>query len=185
MNCENNVFIKFDSTEKKDYFLNALNDSFLFFESFIPFSETDYFSCYGSNTKVYTDDVIFDITYDHLTINCIFKTDAPCIAFFIKLAARWSSNIQLIYYNDIEDYSGQFRIYRNQIVKNDCFSYWQGMYTYNFDLFWELLESFFEGRYMNFEELLRTKRVQFSEKHFMEIKSEYDNHSLVHQFERM
>jgi hypothetical protein len=184
MICENNLFIKVDSVEKKDYFLSLLNDSFLFFESFIPFSEENYFTCYGTNTKVYIDDVVFDITYDQHVINCIFKTDAPCINFCIKLAGRWSSNIQLTYYNDIEDYSGQFKIYRNQIVKNDIFSYWQGMYIYNFDLFWELLESFF-GNHLNFEELVVLRRVQFSEKHFMEIKREHRTHSLIHQFERM
>ena len=98
-----------------------------------------------------------------------------------------SYEFQLYYYNEEHDFSGRFEIYQNQIVKNDFLSYWQGMYTYNYDIFWENINDLFknersEENFVNFMELLQNKKIHILEKDFQQLKYQFDEFLLLKQF---
>ena len=184
--CENNLFIQVN--DKKDYFINIFENNTKLFESFIQCNGKmqEY---YGTDSDVYLEYVIFENTTD--IINLIFYThDTPCIEFCKRLAGKFSVNIQLYYYNEEHDFSGRFEIYQNQIVKNDFLSYWQGMYTYNYDIFWENINDLFknersEENFVNFMELLQNKKIHIFEKDFEQLKYQFDEFLLLKQFENL
>jgi len=185
--CENNLFIQFNNSEIKDYFLKVFEnvDNQLLFQSFIPLSGTK-LECYGVDSDVYIEYIKFDIS-DSDVINIIFHThENPCIEFCKRLAGRYSVNVQLIYYCEENNYSGQIQIYHNQLVKNELYSYWQGVYLFYYDLFWERLDNFFESyESKNFMELLQKNSMNIFEKDLNLLKFRFDEFNLMNQFKNL
>jgi len=168
MSCENNLFIQTKSIEQKEYFLNILGNNQYFFQSFI----------LNFSADILIDDVTFDITSSDDIINCIFNIETPCIEFCKRICGLHGLNVQLVYYNKESNYSGKFQIYRNQVVTNETITYWQGMYKYNYDLFWELLDELFESR-------INLNDLHILEKDFSELNNKYQNFLLIQQFEKL
>ena len=146
--CKNNLLIQIEDYEKREYFINVLSHSEKLFQSFIPLTALK-LECYGTSSDVFIEYI--NITFENDIINLIFFTyDTPCIEFCKRLASRYSVNIQLLYFNDQEDYSGKIDIYRHQLIKNEKCSYWQGLYNFDCSVFWENVHLIFEnGTFMD------------------------------------
>ena len=170
--CENNLFIHSHCAEKKNYILDKLNSGTMLFQSLVNFP--------NEKQDVFIEYVIFDLSEDD-TINLVFSTqENPCIEFCKRLAGLYNVNIQLIYYNQGKNYSGEFSIHLHQIVKNEQYGYWQGMYLYNNDLFWETIPSIFKEIRV-FQDL----NLNLSESDFIELKHQFDKYLLFKQFQAL
>jgi len=182
--CENTLFIQFDTVEKKDYFLsvfeNVEND--VLFGSFIELVGTKK-ECYGTDSDVYIENVTFDIS-DNDIISILFYThESPCLEFCKKLAAKYTVNIELVFLNEENNYSGKIHINQVQIVKNEIYSYWQGVYLFRYSVFWESLEELFE-KYSskNFMELLQKASLSLFDKDLQLLQNRFDEFNLFKQF---
>jgi hypothetical protein len=183
MICENNLFIQTNSPEKKEYFMKILEEATVLFQSLIPLNGTKK-ECYGTDSDIYLEYITFDIA-DPDVINLIFYThDTPCIEFCKRLAGYYSVNVQLVYFNEENNYSGKIDIYRNQLVRDERYTYWQGMYVYNFDIFWERIDVLFENE-TNFMELLRKNNLCVLGKDFEQLKYQFEEYTLFRQFENL
>ena len=184
MACENNLFIQFDNVLKKDCFLKVLQESDKLFQSLVPLNGTKK-DCYGTDSDVYLEYITFDICENNI-INLIFHTNEyPCIPFCIKLCVIYNVNIELLYFNENNDYSGKFCVYLQQITINEMYTYWQGLYTLHLDLFWDsipLLLEMYQGE--TFPQFLQNKNIKLSEKHFMEVKYRFDEMLLFKEFSK-
>jgi len=184
MACENNLFIQIDSLQTRMYFESILRESDVLFQSFVPLFGTKE-ECYGTGSDVYMEYILVDKLQDILKL--VFYThETPCIEFCKRLAAKYSVNIQLVYLNEENDYSGELQIYRNQITKNDQYSYYQGLYIHEPDDFWEDIEELFENLdYQNIMEVLTDKRLILSENDFLELRSKFNEILLLKQFKKL
>ena len=188
MVCENNLFIQTSSVEKKDFILNKLNNGIKLFETLIPLYGTKE-DCYGTSSDVFIEYIIFDIDIDPCIISMIFYThDTPCIPFCIKIAGMYNLNLQLVYYNEEINFSGQVSIHLNQTIKDEYHGYHQGMYLYNTDLFWETRHEYCET-FLNFENpllnFIHQTKIFLTEKDFIKLKNKFDEFLLFKQFEKM
>uniref|UniRef100_A0A6C0B0H1 YubB ferredoxin-like domain-containing protein n=1 Tax=viral metagenome TaxID=1070528 RepID=A0A6C0B0H1_9ZZZZ len=185
--CENNLFIQFDTPEKKDYFLSILEnvENQLLFQSFIPIFESKK-ETYGTDSDVYIEYITFDVS-DSDVINIIFYTnETPCIEFCKRVSAKYSVNIQLLYFCEENGYSGQIQIFHNQVVKNELYNYWQGMYVLQYDLFWERLQDFFESMdAKNFMEFLQKNEMTIYQNDFSKLNYHFDEFKLLNQFKNL
>jgi len=185
--CENNLFIQFDTPEKKDYFLKILEDTnnVHLFQSFVPIFESKKES-YGTDSDVYIEYVTFDIS-DSDVINIIFHThESPCIEFCKRLAGKYSVNVQLAYFNQESNFSGKIDIFYNQLVKNEMYTYWQGLYILNYDLFWERLGEFFESvPAKTFMEFLQKNNMIIYQNDFSKLNYHFDEYNLMNQFKNL
>jgi len=183
MSCENNLFVQCANMEIKDHFMNLLSDGIKLFETFVPLTGSK-LECYGVDSDVYIEYIFIEMVSEKVINLKFFTHNFPCIEFCKRLSARFSVNIQLVYLNETNNYSGQFRIFSNQIVKNDLFSYWQGMYIYKNDDFWEKLPETFE-KYQNFMELISNLNISIPENELNILKTQFDEQLLFKQFERL
>jgi len=185
--CQNNLFVQFDTLEKKDYFLKILEniENQLLFQCFIPLNGTK-LECYGVDSDVYIEHVTFDIS-DSDTINIIFYTNEnPCIEFCKRLVGRYNVNIELVYFCEENNCSGRIQIFHHQIVKNEIYSYWQGMYVLQYELFWEHLTDFFESNQAkNFMKLLEKNNMTIFQKDFEQLQYQFDEFNLMNQFKNL
>jgi len=185
--CENNLFIQFDTSEKKDYFLRIFEntDNILLFESFIQLTGTKQ-ECYGTSSDVYMEYVTFDIS-DSDIISIIFHTyEYPCLEFCKRLAGKYSVNTQLVYFNEESNYSGKIEIYRHQVIRDEMYSYWNGLYVFHYDIFWERLNDLFtscESR--TFMELLQKNSINVLGKDLSLLKYRFDEFNLSNQFKNL
>jgi hypothetical protein len=148
MNCENVLFIQTRCIKQKEYFLDNL-------QTFIPYYK------------------IIE-TFENI-INCIFNTENPCIEFCKKICGLYNLNIQLYYFNKYNNYSGFFQIHNNQNTINQVCSYWQGLYNYNYDIFWKSLDKLFEEQF-NFKEL------ELSQKDLRDLENKFEYFLLFQKF---
>jgi len=181
--CENNLFIQAGSVEKRDYILQILNDGIKLFESLVPLSGTKD-ECYGTESDVYIEYITMELTNCNMIRLQFFTHDLPPILFCKKLCAFYGLNIQLVYYNQEKDFSGKYHIYSNQVVKNDYFSYWQGLYTYDLDTFWERIPEVFD-HVSSFLDLLYKLKLSVIGKHFNELNDIFNKYMLFKQFEKL
>ena len=178
--CENNLFIHAETDERKDYFMNILNNSDRLFESFIPLSQTK-LECYGTSSDVYIEFIEVEIVMDLICLK-FYTYQTPCIEFVKRLAGRYSLNIQLHYNNQEDDFSGEISIYRNQLIKDHRYSYFQGVYFNNRDSFWELVYKDFNES-LSFMDFLLAKRLSLNENDFNKLKKLYDEFLFCSKFE--
>jgi hypothetical protein len=185
--CENNLFIQFDSQEKKDYFLKVFEntDNNLFFESFISLTSTK-LECYGTSSDIYIEYITFD-TLDSDVIKLVFHThEYPCLEFCKRLAGKYSVNIQLVYFNEDSNYSGKIEIFNHQLVKDEIYGYWNGLYILHYDVFWERLNDLFEScESLTFMELLQKNSINVLDKDLNLLKYRFDEFNLLNQFKNL
>ena len=179
--CENNLYIQ-GKRETIKYFISILDKSPTLFEAFIPLSGT-YIESYGTSSDIYIENIVFDLSENDV-INLIFYThNTPCIEFCKRLAGKFGVNTQLTYFKSTKSdlgFSGRFEIYLNQIVKDERLSYWQGMYNYNYDLFWENIDKIkSEATFVSFMEL------KLSDLDYQQLKYKFDEFNLLKQFKKL
>ena len=102
-----------------------------------------------------------------------YTYQTPCIEFVKKIAGRFNINVELFYYNEGGEFSGKIQIYRNQLVKNEKYSYWQGIYLNKRSEFWELIYPTFDTK-LSFMEFLLQKNIHTLETDFNKLKLLYD-----------
>jgi hypothetical protein len=183
MACENHLIVQFDSIEKKDYLFEKLNNGIKLFETFIPCSSTR-MECYGTSSDVYIEYITVEIVCEKV-LKLVFHThETPCIEFCKRFCALYNVNIQLMYLNEENNYSGKYFIHFNQIVKNEIFNYYQGLYMYDRDLFWENINGLFENNVSkNFMEFLKEKDLHILESDQRELKYRFDSVCMVNEFQ--
>lgn len=169
--CENNLFIHAETDERKEYFMNILNRSDKLFESFIPLSQTK-LECYGTSSDVYIEYIEVKLVLD-LIILKFYTYQTPCIEFAKRLAGRYSLNVQLHYYNEESDFSGEVSIYRNQLMKEEHYSYLQGVYFNNRESFWQKAYEKFNESWA-FMDFILAKGLSMNENDFNRLKRLYD-----------
>jgi hypothetical protein len=179
--CENVLFIHTDSNYKKEYFIGMLNESIVLFETFVTLNGSRY-ECYGTSSDVYIEYIDIKIEDDVITL-LFYTYDNPCIEFCKKFAAKYSISVQLTYYNEESGYSGKLDIYRNQVVRNERCSYWQGMYMYSFK-FWENIYRLFENE-IDFMEMIKKNNLHILNEEFLQLKRKFDEYILCKGFEKM
>ena len=185
--CENILFIQFDTPEKKDYFLGVFEniENNVFFQSFIPLTGT-MVECYGTDSDVYIENVTFDIS-DNDIISILFYThDNPCIPFCKKLCMYYNVKIQLVYFNEEQNFAGKINIDCNEIVKHESYNYWQGIYVLKDSVFWESVHELFEEiPAKTFMEFLQKSNIHIIQKDFHELKNQFDTYNLLNQFKKL
>ena len=184
MACENELFIQIESLQTRLYFEKLLNESDVLFQSLIPLTSTKEES-YGTGSDVYLEYVLIDKIQDVLKL--VFYThETPCIEFCKRLTAKYSVNIQLFYLNEENDYSGELQIYRNQITKDDRYSYYQGLYIHEHDKFWEKIEELITNRsYNDLSEVMIETKIDVAQNDFLELKKLFDQILLLKQFSNL
>ena len=168
--CENVLFIY--AKEKNFFFTETLNNGIKLFESFIPLSQTK-LECYGTSSDVYIEYIDTSFLNDNVIKLRFYTYQTPCIEFVKKIAGRFNINVELFYYNEGGEFSGKIQIYRNQLVKNEKYSYWQGIYLNKRSEFWELIYPTFDTK-LSFMEFLLQKNIHTLETDFNKLKLLYD-----------
>jgi hypothetical protein len=144
--CENILFINCGTCTKKNYILEILNSGKYFFKTFIRLGEfeTNY-DAYGTHSDVYIKRIDFLPDFDEI-LHFTFDTDiTPCTFFCKRFAGKYSVDIQLIYYNEELNFSGKYCIHKYQVILNEYWTYYQGLYYTNPDIFWERIKETFNG----------------------------------------
>lgn len=132
--CENNIYIDC-SKEIRERIIHILENNVLFFEAFIPCNKQCKLELYGTDSDVFIENIILEES--EILCLTVYTHENPCIPFCNKLASLYSIDIHILYYNEELNFSGMWRIYRNQIVFNERWNYIQGLYFTNFELFWK------------------------------------------------
>ena len=149
--CENIILVHSEPL-KIQYLLEILQNSpkSLFFETFITLgnSETKK-EGYGTDSDIYTEYIEIDIHPDLLKF-VIYTNDTPCIEFVKRFAMKYSLQIQMIYYNSEFNFSGKIVINNYQIILNEQWNYFQGLYFTDEDRFFNEIINSFEG-YTSFQ----------------------------------
>jgi len=135
--CENNIYIDC-SKEIRERIIHILENNVLFFEAFIPCDNHIKLDFYGTDSDVFIENIILDES-EPLCLT-VYTHDNPCIPFCNKLAALYCIDIHVLYYNQILNFSGMWRIYRNQLIFNERWNYIQGLYFTNLELFWNTVK---------------------------------------------
>ncbi len=182
MECENNLFVHVETDERKEYFMNILSNNIKLFESFVPLSQTK-LECYGTSSDVYIEYIDIEFVMDLICLK-FYTYQTPCINFCKKLAARYNINIELVYYTEYNDSAGKLHIHRNQIVKNEMYSYFQGVYFNNKDNFWELVYPYFTIN-STFMEFILEKKLSITESDFNRLKYLYDEFLFCNDFNKI
>ena len=182
MECENNLFIHIETDERKDYIMNILSNNIKLFESFIPLSQTK-LDCYGTSSDVYIEYIDIKLVTDFIHLK-FYTYLTPCLDFCKKLASIYNVNIELVYYNEYSDFSGKLHIHRNQIVKDERYSYLQGVYFNNKDNFWELVYPYFTIN-STFIEFVLEKKLSVTESDFKRLNCLYDEFLFCNDFNKI
>jgi len=201
-----NLFIKCGSIEQKDYIINILSNGTFLFQSFInlendesnmspsdpnnnmsPSDPNNNFENYGTAYDIYIDYTTIDIDIDDCMISILFYThDRPPLEFCKKLSILYTLDIQMVYFNKENNYSGDFRVNNKKVTCDTIDSYYQGLYVYENNLFWETIqESFEEINETNFEMYIQkiNIRLENMDKHYL--KSLFDNYFIIKQFQKL
>ena len=186
--CKNVLLLQTHSTEKREQIENILQHSQFLFQSLIPcVNNVSFKEMYGTDSDIYIDhiELITDI-YEENTLELTFYTHiTPCIKFCEHLMEYFNIALKLVYFNESEDFSGLCEFLDGFCILNNQFSYWQGMYLYAYDEFWESMESFFsdlENR--SFTDYLRIKQVYVGTDQ-LRLKYEYDQYTLIQQIQKL
>jgi hypothetical protein len=184
--CENNLFIQCHTVEQKDYFIHILSNGTHLFQSFIYLQGTK-LECYGTASDVYIEYTTIDIDTDPCMLSLLFHThDLPPLEFCKKLAIEYTVNIQLVYFNQENNYSGEFRMKDNRVSGNTIDSYYQGLYVFERDRFWENIpDSFEESETLNYEEYLSKMNIRLENMDNQKVKDLYYQFLLEKQFENL
>ena len=181
MECQNVLFIYTDSLEKKHFFMEKLKSQKLF-ETFIPLSQSK-LECYGTSSDVYIEYVEVEYFLDNIIKLTFYTYLTPCIDFSKKLASRYNVNVELIYYNQGDDFSGKIQIYRNQVVRDEKYSFWQGLYLNDTENFWINIYSTFNIK-LSFMEFILQRNLHILDRDFNKLNYLYDDFLLSNLFEK-
>ena len=177
--CENKLFIECKCYEKKEYFMEILNsDNILFFQSFITPGEYETkLDAYGTESDVYTDKI--DLHIEGTLVYCtLYTLETPCGAFCKRLASKYSVNVQLVYFNIERNFSGKLCLYSHQVVLDEKWTYFQGLYFNDREYFWDHVGESFE-LFERFDDLQNEIKCM-EPTDYKRLREEYT----VHTFER-
>jgi hypothetical protein len=180
MECENILFV--DTHDKLNFFMETLTNGDKLFQSFIPLAGTK-LECYGTSSDVYMDYVEIVNPMNELLQIKFYTYDTPCIEFCKKLSSRFNVNLELYYYNQDCDFSGKIHIHRNQIVRDERYSYFQGIYLNRREEFWELIYPSFDNRLIFMEFVNRTS-LHIVGDDFYKLKNLYDEFLFADKFNK-
>ena len=139
MNCENNLFVNCISSIKKEYLLGLLQDKVLFFKTYINIENETIKQGYGTDSDVYLEYMEVVEIFENVLHFKFYTNDSPCVEFSKRFAAKYSVNIQLVYYNFELNFSGKLNIH-NQHIIDEIWDYHQGLYYTDKDRFWDSIE---------------------------------------------
>ena len=98
--CENNLFVECKSSVKKEYLLEFINNEVLLFKSFINLGLGETLKeGYGTDSDVYLEYIEIAEIFDNVLHFKFYTHDSPCVEFTKRFSAKYSVNVQLIYYN--------------------------------------------------------------------------------------
>ena len=201
-----NLFIKCGSIEQKDYIIHILSNGTFLFESFINLNSSEnnnlglsdpnnnlersdnfILENYGTAYDIYIDYTTIDIDLDPCMISILFYThDRPPLEFCKKLAILYTVDIQMVYFNKENNYSGDFRVNNKKVIFDVIDSYYQGLYVHENNLFWETIqESFEEVEETNFEMYVQKINIRLENMDKDYLKSLFDNHFIIKQFQNL
>ena len=183
--CENNLFIKCHSDDQKNALLNIISGGICLFQSFIRLDGTK-LETYGTESDVYSEYITVDIDTD-LMISLLFHThDLPPLEFCKKFAFNYIVNIQLVYYNEENNYSGELRIKDNRVCCNTIDSYYQGLYQFEQDRFWENIEESFQCYpSKTYEQYLSKINLRSDERDYKRLMDMFNKWSLFNCFQNL
>lgn len=182
--CENNLIMQCQSIEHKDHILLILSNGIYLFQSFIILNGTK-LECYGTDSDIFLENVILDLHDDPIFISLYFYThELPPLEFCKKISFEYNVNIELVYFNKENNYSGKVRIKDKRVCCNEIISYYQGLYTYEQDMFWENIEDSFEGEY-NWDLLYGKLNISILSMDLEKVKSLFNEHLLLKQFQNL
>lgn len=184
--CENNLFIQCHTVEQKDYIIHILSNGTYLFQSFVPLEGSNSkLEMYGSSSDVYLEYVTVDMDTDPCMVSLLFYThDLPPLEFCKRFAYNFTVNIQLVYFNEENNYSGEFRVKDNRVICNTIDSFYQGLYIFERDRFWENISDSFE-RAKTFEELVFQTNIRLENKDTQRVKDLFYQYLLEKQFENL
>ncbi len=147
MDVENIVYINCVSIENKAYLEELLANSELYlFLSFGLFLDND----------IYIDLVEFDMDIDPYVIGIKFENNNPgdTIKFCNEISNKFQVNIRYSYLNKELNYAGKYIIHNCNVVCNLGYSYWYGLYLFNYDKFWQTISEVFEY-FIDFDSMIK------------------------------
>jgi hypothetical protein len=178
--CENVMFIEFDTTEKKEYFSQVFTESIKFFESFIPYFSTK-LETYGTGSDVYIEYIeVEEITGSLLKLT--FHThETPCIEFCRRFAWVHTLNVQLYYYNEEHDFAGRFSMFKNQNTLDQRTTFLNGMYRFEPDRFWNIIVDHLDTT-IPFHEFMENHGITITGPDYEYLEARYNEVALINQF---
>ena len=183
--CDNNLFIYCPSVEHKENILQILSNGMYLFQSFVILHETS-LECYGTYKDIYIDYITIDIDTDPCLISLLFRTDDfPPLQFCKKIAIDYNINVQLVYFNKENNYSGEFSVKDKVICCNQIKSYYQGLYIHENNLFWETIEESFEESQLEFENYYQKMNIELNNMDKQFLKDLFDDFAIVKKFQKM
>jgi len=206
--CENNLYIECQNIEHKEKLIHILENGVYLFQSFIALQSSPLNSnnnlnslnsnnnlnslnsnnklySYGTSSDIYIEYITVDIDFDPFILSLYFYThDLPPLEFCKKLSIEYNVNIQLVYFNKNDNYSGNFSIKDKRISCNQIYSYYQGMYLFERDRFWEIIEESFLDNSV-FEIYLQKVNINLENMDFQKIKYMFDDFQLSNKFKNL
>ena len=142
--CQNKIIIKKQSGTFKEILdlLNETNEKTLF-DRFIP-NITDYYKDCGTKWDVSMDEVEFDVNNfdDCSELYIVFNTAwTPCINFCKKISRIFNLRLTLEYDEISQDFCGKIEFNGNNLINEEYYTYWEGMYKINNDFFWDNIDN--------------------------------------------
>jgi hypothetical protein len=180
MLCENDLYIEVHTVEEFEKLLNLLGDAELLFQTFVPLTGTKK-ECYGTESDVYLEHN-FSEHYDNILHFTFYTHDTPCINFCTQLTQLYNVSIQLIYFNEKFDISGELNIHHS-VTKYTHYGYLQGVYIHKPDLFWGIIEFTFERS--TFMEFLEKRKLHVFENDFKKLNTLFDKYIVFTSFEHL
>jgi len=185
--CENILFIKCKSIDHKEKIVNILSNGIKLFESFIILEGTK-LECYGTSSDVYIEYINVELFFDELLIKLTFTTyETPPLHFCKSISFHYNIDVQLLYFNEENNYSGKLCITNNKITCDQIFNYYQGLYENDKDRFWEEIEKSFEFIHINekYEDYIKKNNFNLTSMDYSNLKRLFDQYLLLKNFERM
>jgi hypothetical protein len=182
--CENIMFLKCLNEEHKENIMRILSEGVKLFESFIILQGTK-IECYGTSSDVYIEYIQIDHNFSETIIKIDFTTyETAPLQFCKNLSHVYSLDIQLIYFNEINNYSGKFCVEKGKVNCNEILSYYQGLYIYIRDRFWTEIENSFQEN-ENYNVYIQRINICLYDMDTHYLKDLFDKYNLFKSFEKM
>jgi len=185
--CENHLFIKFKTNDHREHIIAILSNGIKLFESFIILQGTK-LECYGTSSDVYIEYIHIDIDIDPLIIKLEFTTyESAPLRFCKSISFHYNLDIHLIYFNEKNNYSGRFCIDSNRLIKDEIYSYYQGIYIHDRDRFWNEIEIHIQElkKEITYETYIENINLSLSDMDTVNLKNVFNKYQLFKKFENL